>query len=111
MIRNARRVIIDAGAPRPSTKSVAAIAHLTTSEDDPVEIGEIKGAPCGVRTTDPLIRSTTALVRGHPALRAGRKACAVGRARKELARAQEIRKARQRFATRPGWFISPAARL
>jgi hypothetical protein len=49
MIRNARRVIIDAGVPRPSTKSVAAIAHLTTSEDDPVEIGEIKGAPCGVR--------------------------------------------------------------
>lgn len=43
MIRNARRVIIDAGAPRPSTKSVAAIAHLTTSEDEPVEIGEIKG--------------------------------------------------------------------
>ena len=79
MIRNARRVIIDAGAPRPSTKSVAAIAHLTTSEDNPVEIGEIKGAPCGVRTTDPLIRSTTALARGHPALRAGRKACAVGR--------------------------------
>jgi hypothetical protein len=43
MIRNARRVIIDAGAPRPSTKSVAAIAHLTTSEDESVEIGEIKG--------------------------------------------------------------------
>ncbi len=42
MIRNARRVIIDAGAPRPSTKSVAAIVHLTTSEDEPVEIGEIK---------------------------------------------------------------------
>ena len=53
MIRNARRVIIDAGASHPSTKSVAAIAHSTTSEDESVEIGEIKGpvgaAPSGMR--------------------------------------------------------------
>jgi hypothetical protein len=52
MICNARQVIIDAGAPRPSTKFVAAIAHLMTSEDEPVEIGEIKtlGAESGQLT-------------------------------------------------------------